>query len=53
MCDEYKNKKIFICHVIIGIGMYNEYSILAKDDEEAKKILVNYLNKNILFRYKE
>ena len=42
MCDEYKNKKIFICHVY---GMDNEYSILAKDDEEAKKILVDFLNK--------
>ena len=42
MCDKYKNKKIFICHVC---GMDNEYSILAKDDEEAKKILVDYLNK--------
>jgi len=41
MCEKYKNKKIFICHV--G-GMDNEYSILAKDNEEAKKILVNYLN---------
>lgn len=26
-------------------GMDNEYSILAKNDEEAKKILVDYLNK--------
>ena len=34
MCDKYKNKKIFICHVY---GMNNEYSILAKNDEEAKK----------------
>ena len=42
MCEKYKNKKIFICHVI---GMSNEYSILAKDTEEAKKILVKYLNK--------
>ena len=42
MCEKYKNKKIFICHVY---GMNNEYSILAKNDEEAKKILVDYLNK--------
>ena len=42
MCEKYKNKKIFICRVI---GMSNEYSVLAKDTEEAKKILVNYLNK--------
>ena len=42
MREKYKNKKIFICHVI---GMRNEYSILAKNDEEAKKILVIYLNK--------
>ena len=42
MCEKYKDKKIFICHVC---DMDNEeYSILAKDDEEAKKILVNYLN---------
>lgn len=41
MCKKCKDKKIFICHVY---GMDNEYSILAKDDEEAKKILVNYLN---------
>ena len=41
-CEKYKDKKIFICHVC---DMDNEeYSILAKDDEEAKKILVNYLN---------
>ena len=40
-CEKYKDKKIFICHVY---GMNNEYSILAKNDEEAKKILVNYLN---------
>lgn len=32
--EKYKNKKIFICHVY---GMNNEYSILAKNDEEAKK----------------
>ena len=42
MCKKYKDKKIFICHVY---GMDNEYSILAKDNEEAKKILVDYLNK--------
>ena len=42
MCVKYKNKKIFICRVI---GINNEYSILAKNDEEAKKILVGYLNK--------
>lgn len=42
MCVKYKNKKIFICRVI---GINNEYSVLAKDDEEAKKILVDYLNK--------
>ena len=42
MCVKYKNKKIFICHVY---GVDNEYSILAKDDEEAKKILVDFLNK--------
>lgn len=42
MCEKYKNKKIFICHVC---GMDNEYSILAKDDEEVKKLLVDYLNK--------
>lgn len=42
MCEKYKNKKIFICHVY---GMDNEYSILAKNDEEAKKILVDHLNK--------
>ena len=36
MCIKYKDKKIFICHVY---GMDNEYSILAKDNEEAKKIL--------------
>ena len=42
MCEIYKDKKIFICHVY---GMNNEYSILAKDDEEAKKILVDFLNK--------
>lgn len=41
MYVKYKNKKIFICRVI---GMNNEYSILAKNDEEAKKILVDYLN---------
>lgn len=41
MCEKYKNKKIFICHVY---GMDNEYSILAKNDEEAKKILVDHLN---------
>ena len=42
MYEKYKNKKIFICHVY---RMNNEYSILAKNDEEAKKILVKYLNK--------
>lgn len=42
MCEKYKDKKIFICHVY---GTNNEYSILAKDDEEAKKILVDFLNK--------
>ena len=36
MCKKYNDKKIFICHVI---GMNNEYSILAKNDKEAKKIL--------------
>ena len=41
MCEKYKDKKIFICHVY---GMDNEYSILAKDDDECKKIMVNYLN---------
>ena len=40
--EKYKNKKIFICHVY---GMNNEYSILAKNDEKAKKMLVNYFNK--------
>ena len=40
-CEKCKDKKIFICHVY---GMDNEYSILAKDDEECKKIMVNYLN---------
>ena len=34
MCEKYKDKKIFICHVY---GMNSEYSILAKNDEEAKK----------------
>ena len=42
MCEKYKDKKIFICHTY---RMDNEYSILAKDDEEAKKILVDFLNK--------
>lgn len=42
--EKYKNKKIFICHVY---GMNNEYCILAKSDEEAKKMLVNYLNKTL------
>ena len=42
MCEKCKDKKIFICHVI---GMNNEYSILAKNDEEAKKILVDYIIK--------
>ena len=32
--EKYKNKKIFICHVY---GINNEYSILAKNDEKAKK----------------
>lgn len=41
-CKKCKDKKIFICHVC---GMDNEYSILAKDEEKAKKILVDYLNK--------
>ena len=41
MCEKSKDKKIFICHVY---GMNNEYSILAKDNEECKKIMVNYLN---------
>ena len=41
MCEKCKDKKIFICHVY---GMNNEYSILAKDNEECKKIMVNYLN---------
>ena len=40
-CKKCKDKKIFICHVY---GMNREYSILAKNDEEAKKILVDYLN---------
>ena len=40
-CKKCKDKKIFICHVY---GMDNEYSILAKDNEECKKIMVNYLN---------
>ena len=42
MCVKYKDKKIFICHVY---GINNEYSVLAKDYEEAKKILVDFLNK--------
>lgn len=42
MCNKYKNKKIFICRV--G-GMDNEYFILAKDNKEAKKILVEHLRK--------
>ena len=42
MCKKYRDKKIFICHVY---RMNNEYSILAKDAEEAKKILVDFLNK--------
>ena len=42
MCEKYRDKKIFICHVY---RINNEYSILAKDAEEAKKILVDFLNK--------
>lgn len=41
MSEKHKNKKIFICHVY---GMDNEYSVLAKNDIEAKKIVVKHLN---------
>lgn len=41
MSEKHKNKKIFICHVY---GMDNEYSVLAKNDVEAKKIVVKHLN---------
>ena len=44
MCEKYKDKKIFICHDIYRKDN-EEYSILAKDAEEAKKILVDFLNK--------
>lgn len=41
MCIKYNDKKIFICQVR---GINNEYSVLAKDSEEAKKIMVKYVN---------
>ena len=42
MCDKYKNKKLFICSV--G-GIDTDYSVLANDSDEAKKMMVKFINK--------
>ena len=42
MCEKYKNKKLFICSVK---GLDTDYSVLANDSDEAKKMMVKFVNK--------
>ena len=42
MCNKYENKKLFICSV--G-GMHTYYAVLANNSDEAKKMMVKFINK--------